>query len=420
MKITLIHCYSDFNKGDLGIILSTIDKIKELSPGCQIDGVSTYDSGHTQFANDHKILRQYLNTIYPCIFGLLYFKIGGKEYNSGPLKLLKFILSIIRLGPLLVLPTSKGLLKLLLKKEEYNTFHNLLSSDLIVSKGGSFLCNENNFRSKTAFFRLVYINLLLKKYNKKYIILGQSLGPVYGTNSRKIFNRVLEGADKVFLREKLCLEKYPYIDKKNISEIIVNDVAFTLKHSTIVENSIFDAPGLKIGLTVKFPAENGPYNEMMLNTIIHFIEKYNAIFIVYPQVTVDRDIEKAKELYYLLDDRYKSNFNVFSNNYTPFELRYMYSKMDLLVGTRLHSTIFNTSAGCPSINIEYHGTKSLGIYQELGLAELVITKENFNSTYLINKIENVLANKQAYKEKIQAQLQVINGNINKALSPYIK
>ena len=94
--------------------------------------------------------------------------------------------------------------------------------------------------------------------------------------------------------------------------------------------------------------------------------------------------------------------------------------MDLLVGTRLHSTIFNTSAGSPSTNIEYHGTKSLGIYQELGLAELVITKENFNSTYLINKIENVLANKQVYKEKIQAQLKVINGNIDTALSPYIK
>lgn len=419
MKITLIHCYSDFNKGDLGIILSTIKQLEKLSPGCSIDGVSTYDLGDPQFTNDHKILRNHLDNIYPCIFGILYFKFNGKIYQNAALKMLKFFTKMLRLGPLLLLPKNAFFLKLLLTETEFKTFECLLSSDLIVSKGGSFLCNEDNMRSKLAFFRLVYINMLLRKYKKKYVILGQSLGPVYGAKSIRLLNKVLAGSEQVFLRERLCLETYSYIDKTKCSDIIVNDIAFTLDTSTVVENNLLKSSRLKIGLTVKFVGDNTVYNNMLLETIIFFIKKYDALFIIYPHVTVDDDIVKAKELYFLLEDKYKGNVLVFNNNYTPLELRYMYSQMDLLIGTRLHSTIFSMSAGVPCINIEYHGTKSLGIYQELGLGELVVLKKDFNSTHLINTVELIIKDKQDYADKIGTELEKINDNIELALKPYL-
>ncbi len=419
MKITLIHCYSDFNKGDLGIILSTIKQLKKKSPESTINGVSTYDYNHSQYSEDHKILKKYIDTLYPCIFGLLFFRFRGKEYNNSILKILKFTITFLRVVPLLLLPKSNFLLNVFLNKEEKKTFNELLSSDVIISKGGSFLCNENHWRSKIAFFRLVYINLLLAKYDKKYLILGQSIGPVYGSFSRKILNKVMDGAEKVFLREKLCLSTYPYISQKQCSDIIVNDIAFTMDHSDSVVNKLLESPQLKIGLTVKYPKDNTAYNEMMLGAIKFFIETNNALFIIFPQVTVDRDIEKAKELYYLLEDKYKSNVFIFNDNYTPTELRYMYSKMDLFVGTRLHSTIFTMSSGVPCINIEYHGTKSLGIYQELEIPELVITKEKFNSQHLIDVISLILNNDVKYRNHIKIQLDKINKNIALALSPYI-
>jgi colanic acid/amylovoran biosynthesis protein len=414
----LIHCYSDFNKGDLGIILSTVAQLEKISPNSEINGVSTFDYNHSNFKNDHELLKKYINNIYPCIFGLVFFKFRNKEYNNPVLKILKFIFSFLRLGTLLILPKGEFFLKTFLNANEKKTFDELISSDLIISKGGSFLCNENNLRSKMAFFRLVYINLLLKKYDKKYIIFGQSIGPVHGRLFKKILNKVLEGAKNIYLREKLCLTEYPYINKEYCSDIIVNDIAFTLDKSEPVENKLLDSQQTKIGLTVKFPEDNNSYNKMFLGAMRHFIEKLDAIFIIFPQVTLDCDVDKAKELYDLLEDRYKANVFVFTKDYTPFELRYMYSKMDLFIGTRLHSTIFSMSANVPSVNISYHGTKSQGIYNELGLKELVVSKDNFNAEFLIETVDRLMDNKQLYENQISQELEKINKNINLALSPF--
>ena len=43
MRYTLINCYSDNNKGDLGIILATIDLLKEHDSSADIVGISTYN-----------------------------------------------------------------------------------------------------------------------------------------------------------------------------------------------------------------------------------------------------------------------------------------------------------------------------------------------------------------------------------------
>ena len=46
--------------------------------------------------------------------------------------------------------------------------------------------------------------------------------------------------------------------------------------------------------------------------------------------------------------------------------------MDAFIGTRLHSTIFSMRAGVPAIGLVYHGTKTQGIFEKIGVPELVI------------------------------------------------
>lgn len=42
MKYSLINCYSDYNKGDLGIILTTVRFLQEIDKDADITGISTY------------------------------------------------------------------------------------------------------------------------------------------------------------------------------------------------------------------------------------------------------------------------------------------------------------------------------------------------------------------------------------------
>ena len=51
MKIVLIHCYSDNNKGDLGIILATIQLLRAATPSVTITAVSTFEEKDPYFTS---------------------------------------------------------------------------------------------------------------------------------------------------------------------------------------------------------------------------------------------------------------------------------------------------------------------------------------------------------------------------------
>ena len=57
MKYCLIHCYSDLNKGDLGIILSTVERIRLYDDQATINSISTYGEHDVRYINDHEILK---------------------------------------------------------------------------------------------------------------------------------------------------------------------------------------------------------------------------------------------------------------------------------------------------------------------------------------------------------------------------
>ena len=61
-----------------------------------------------------------------------------------------------------------------------------------------------------------------------------------------------------------------------------------------------------------------------------------------------------------------------TQEYLPQELCWLYGQMDAFIGTRLHSTIFAMRGGVPAIGIAYHGTKTQGIFENIGVPELVL------------------------------------------------
>ena len=62
-RVVLINSYSDRNKGDLGIILGTINIIKSKYPNCKIDAISSFASDDNWFYSEHIELKKYINKI---------------------------------------------------------------------------------------------------------------------------------------------------------------------------------------------------------------------------------------------------------------------------------------------------------------------------------------------------------------------
>lgn len=401
-KYTLINCYSDNNKGDLGIILSTINYINEHDKLADIAGISTYNFSDPSYHTEHMELKKNI-TIYPSIFG----ELNICKNKSRGVKIIRFIWDTLRVLLYLILPSLTA--KILFSTHEKKTLERLKESDYIVSKGGSFICNENNWRDKIALIRFLYIFLLCFKLNKKVIILFQSLGPVYGRLSIRYVNYVINKCYKVALREEVCFRKYPYI-KYPKETIFSNDIAFYLP---TLESKIITGTEFKIGITTKYveKREFDSYKRMLIEGIENILSKeHNVKIYFFNHVPIDNDIESSWEIYKDIRDSYKNKISFITSNHNPQEIKYLYGKMDAFIGTRLHSTIFAMGECVPSLCIAYHGTKAQGILQNMDSGKYVVT--SYDTKEFINKFNELCDNLSSQKKTLKNRLDYWSIDMN--------
>lgn len=400
MKYCLINCYSDNNRGDLAIILSTIKLLKDFDKGAEIKGISTYNYSDPSFNSEHNILREHID-IFPALFGVV--NVGGSHFILW--KFLRFLLDTTRLLLTLILPKSFfwPIASKLYSKEERKSIKVLCNSDYVISKGGSFICSEKDLRSQVALIRVLYIFFLSFKLGKRPFILCQSIGPYYGWLTRLLTNRMLSKCSAVILRENVCIEQYPYI-KLPVAVDVATDIAFFADSINCDSDIIPTGVRLNVGVTIKQVPTNKQekYIAMFVEVIEKLIITNNANIFIFPHVTIERDIDTSFEVYRRLSDRVKPHVTVFSEQYHAMTLKSLYGKMNIFVGTRLHSTIFALSENVPSICISYHGTKSLGVFKTLGLERYVI--DDYEADLLNEKIDLLLSELNVIKGQLECNL----------------
>lgn len=412
MKYTLINCYSDNNRGDLAIILATIQLIKEHDKEAEISGVSTYNSTDPWYASEHKLLGEHIH-VFPALFGVVNF--GSSRALA--LKLLRFGFDTLRIALSLVLP--RRLVSLLYSGAERSSIRQILEADYVISKGGSFICSERDLRSQIALIRLLYIFLLSIKLGKPPIVLCQSIGPYYGWFTRILTNYVLKHCAAVILREDVCTEQYGYI-KLPLFNRVSTDIAFFANALNAPTDLVFASDRLRVGMTIKHVdrEQAEQYRDMFVAAIEHCVHTHNACVYVFPHVTIENDIGNSFEIYKRLSDKTKSYVVVLSNDYHALQLKAIYKSMDIFVGTRLHSTIFAVSENVPAICVTYHGTKALGVFKTLGLQEFVMTE--YDSVSLNQKIDRLVSQRKDIRDGIphilkQRKLELMK--ILKAIMP---
>jgi colanic acid/amylovoran biosynthesis protein len=400
MKYTLINCYADHNKGDLGIIQATVGLIITADPSADIVAISTFNKSDPLFEKEHRLLTQEIEVL-PAVFG----ELNIFRFKTLPAKIGRLAFDFLRLLIYCATPIAiSSVTRFIFSRYERLAIDRIISSDRIISKGGSFLCNERDARSKIALIRFLFIFFICIKHSKDIVILGQSIGPVYGVLSRRILNFVLRRSKHIVLREDDCVSKYPYLALPP-DTITINDIAFFLDSSGETTLNISDDDArLHIGVTMKYVDKhlNGEYIEMMKAAIEYCISRHGAIVHIFPHVTIENDIGNSSNVLMAIDDKYKEHIRLYSGDYTPRELKKLYSKMNFFIGTRLHSTIFAMGELVPSICIAYHGTKSMGIFSNFGLDKYVIS--NYSASELVSMIDPLIENRAEIITKIRDRL----------------
>lgn len=397
-KYAMLNCWDDLNKGDLGIMLATVEGFKRIDSECEVIGISSFNSEDPSFSDGHTLLRKFVPKIYPAIFGTLGIKIRGTYRKDIVSKLIGLVIENIRYYLCLHLP--KKVAVRMLSKEEQRTLDAILECDVAFSKGGSVFTDYNSRRGSFALIRLCRLYNLLHRFGVKYYILGQSFGPVASKRGIKATNRVIDNAEKVFIRENECALKYPLLHLKNPNVAFSNDVGFLIEPK-FVDSYVVNHTCINVGMTIRGEENDNSYLLAIIEMLNYLVNKGNTCVHIFKQVAMDSEPDNIATDIILkkLDADIRKRVIYHKENFLPQELCWLYGEMDYFIGTRLHSTIFSMSAGTPAIGIVYHGTKTQGVFDNIGVPELIISGE-VTSEKLIDRYEYMVENRDEIVSKI--------------------
>lgn len=311
---------------------------------------------------------------------------------------------------------------------------------LDISGGDSFTDLYGGERFKN----IVYNKMFFLNLNKKLILLPQTYGPYKLQESSKIASEIVKKAVCSFARDENSYEILKMLNGNGTSNIHVGvDVAFRLPLRSVSLDYI--DPKVNDGKTIGINVNGLIYNDLesastrygfkinYKNALIKCIEKLAELdvnkIILIPHVLspighYESDYAASLDLKESLSPDVQKKVVVIDNKYTESELKFIISKMDWFMGTRMHATIAALSTKTPVCTISY-SDKALGVFETCNMGDyvydprimseeeiIVSVLESFND---INKVKEILRKQiPLVTEKAQEQIKKISENMTKA------
>lgn len=398
MKILIINLHSSHNAGDDVLTRVTVSQLQKafvtpelilaMNDPASYDGVGkTVGSFMTWFKVDKKGHASWKILAIPWLLSLS--MLTAVLYRL-------FGLHIIGWG----MPSHQDLLRA------------YLEADLVISSAGNFLYSSGRGISLLITLFTIKFAMLV---GKPVYMMPQTVGPLIHRWERAITAAVLRDMRLCFVRDPIS--KLELIKMKIWSErcFLVPDMAFIFP-KVLAHDEVLAAAGIDIernrpllGVTlINWAAQNKEFNlqeqyeTAVAAAIRHFVQTYNGSVVLFAQVRgptwAEDDLVPAQSVKETVREL-GGKVVLIEESISAEQLKAAYGQMDLFIGTRLHSNIFALSESVPAIMIQYQ-YKTRGIAKMLDLEEWVINIETVRPSILIKKLDHLIEQKEALRQKI--------------------
>lgn len=411
-NILIINIHSSRNLGDAALLQITLQQINLNFPTGMITLSMDDPTSHN---GSQKAINSIVSWVHPKKTD------GTVHWNYWhliwllPATLIPMLTQrFIKKASYLLTPRS---LKLIV--EAYN------QADLVLSEPGGFIYSSGRGISLVITIYSIALAIFCKK---PVYILPQSIGPLKRAWERKIVRWLLNRVRIVMVREPISLRLLQDIgaNKNNIQ--LVPDMAFAMPTSDrAIGAQWLNDLGLSIdkkwpllGMTVINWGEQhtgfeqqADYEKACAGAIKWFIDNTGGKVILFPQVIgpylSQDDRIPARRIADLLSEQASSLFLV--DQQLPVELlKSIYSWMNILIGTRMHSIIFSLSEGVPVIMIGYlHKTR--GMAEMIGIEEWFIDIRQVVGDVLIERLSKFWENQLFWTDE---RKKIISQSISEA------
>lgn len=419
--ITFIGPWLD--KGEAAMLISMKDALQQQIPDIAITAeASSWGLQNIDIVKygerSIKVLPGMFNYYYLLIpkLGILKFK-AIKAVVAIPFLLYPITINTLWLGLHRLQRLNGRILSQASKNKNLNKF---CEADWIIFCGGEYI-KKTNLVTFIALYEIIFSKSLCKPV----MLYGQSFGPFDQKWAQPIIKRILDRVDLITTREEISKD---YLENLGVTApvFVTADAAFMLpsitkeealsliKHETklCIDNTVM------VGITAIY-ADYQPKNKdayktrwnyvvSMANSIDYLINKLNAFVVFYPHNKTTHkfrnDEAASNEIYDLV--RNKSRVILLTEDYSPEQLKGMYSCMDLFIGTRYHSCIFALSMCVPTIAIGY-SHKAEGIMKLLGMDKYVCDINTITPQELASTIDKTWENRAEIREKLGSNIQIM-------------
>ena len=348
--------------------------------------------------------------------------IGDRAILSGVLTVLSHVFGDIqvKLGSLFPFFTERTVLedyellkKLTGKKLEIEIFdskipkklnHALKNSDILVMGGGPLMHIQEMHMINYAFKKA-------KKLNKRTVIFGCGIGPVFNKKYHKVLISILKNADISFIRDSMSIDTLKKIKNgasllNNKKIVVYHDPAIIpclyCKENNKVEQDDYTAVNLR-----KFP---GSYSQSHLKVdeilidFINKISKENTAKIKLVPMHYFAAGGDDREFFYQLLNKVKNKSNIEVQN-VPLNLEQtlkLFADAGINIGMRYHSVLFQTVMNGNNYILDYTEPKKGKI---AGFIKSIDNEGFYNDRY-INLQEVQTVDFKFSKEKFTVDLNL--------------
>ena len=412
--MVVTHSSTDENRGDLGILIGMVRGIRASRPEVDITVVSAELCGgstwsRAQIAETEALGVRVLGTPVPSR------SMHGRTPIAWASRLTRSAAALV------CARLVGGRARRIAHPDDRPVWDALSTADVVLAKGGSYLYSHGGFRGGMFVWRMLYLLRLSRALGHATVLMGVSVGPVHGRTARRMMRTALATCRRIYVRERLSAAYLDGALGHLDSEIErTADMAFLLDppHSP---------PGLAgaepvIALTIRAlpfshrrtqEAERARLSDVISDTLAELLEadKLLRIMIV---VQVVGDMEPSTAIRDRLS-RFKDRVTVVEAP-GPAQLVSVYQQANVLLATRLHSTIFAALAGTPSVHIVSDTHKGLGISDDLGLRDWCVDADSIEREALTAQITSLMGARAAVSREMFEQIRALRHSAQSALN----
>lgn len=264
-----------------------------------------------------------------------------------------------------------------------------------ISIGGDNYCCE-----KPSW--LYYMNSLIDKKGHKRVLLGCTIEEKW--LNKEMVND-LEGYSLITARDQISFKSL----KKSLHKakvIYIPDTAFLIEPKYVEFPVADNTIGINLSPFAIKKGRSEALKKCYVDLIKYIIEKtsYNILFIPHVFILGNDDRNVLSEFIGLYKDN--SRISILSKEYSYAELRFIISKLSMLICARTHASISGYRMGIPTLVLGYSGKSHQLAYELFGTDEgyVVDVNENLTSEKLINSFVNFLKSINEQKSILQKNL----------------